>query len=808
METPRSGLTTTVLSALFSPFIRLLDSGSFPKYKGKLELAGLSNNVKIICGAYGVPHVSAGNEEDLFLAQGYLHAQERLWQMDMNRRFLCGRLAEILGNFPVPWKELSSQFHDQNSTDFDFFMRLMGIQRAALASLRLASEDEHRWLNAYSRGVNHYIEKCGRKLPWEFRLLRYEPEPWRPEDSLLVAKGFAFFLSTAFFTRLNTIALAAKLEDFPELLRSLCPTHADPGPTITQSVWNSAEGIWQFMNGVFARGDWSPAGLGSNNWVVAPSRSTTGRPILCNDPHLRLTVPSIWYLLHLKADPSNTQPEGYEVWGASIPGSPCIFLGHNRWISWGVTAALCDDIELYREKTDPLDPDRYLQGDRWFTVDKREEIISVRRSGEVKKIVRSTCHGPVLSDFGGPGASATLSLRWTAHEPSHELRCLYGVNRARDWNEFLDSISYQTAPSLNYVYADCRGNIGYSLAGKIPLRRRIPSLLPLDGWIADNDWQGYIPFSELPRLYNPPEGIIATANNRITDASYPYYLSHFFEPASRIRRIKEFLSAKESLSINDMRILQNDCVSLHAMELIQALKNDLLQISEEKKVLKAAANRLISWDGTCDAASIEPAIFHVFHHRLLANLLVPTLGEDLFTAYVEIFNQCLTPTDQILKDPASPWFAKRPRRELVATSLEEACEELKGKLGGDLELWQWGKIHSVTLKHSLGRIKLLSPLLSLGPFATPGDGTTVNTGFYRHSSPYAHTVGASLRFVIDVGGWEESGFIVPAGQSGHPYSAHYCDQIALWRAGRYLRMGLHEDEGPGENVLTLIPRLP
>jgi penicillin G amidase len=812
METPKSAFIPTVFSALLRPFIRLLDRGSFPKYKGSLHLAGLRDTVKVRWGAYGIPHVYAGNEEDLFLAQGYLHAQERLWQMDMSRRFLSGRVAEVFGNFPIPWKELSSQFRGQNSTDFDYFMRLIGIQHTAVASLELASEYEYRWLNAYSQGVNRYIEQCGRRLPWEFRLLRYDPEPWRPEDSLVIGKGLAFFLSTALFTRLNMIAIAAKLSDHQEMLRSLCPSYPDNGAAITQSAWSSAQSIWQFMNGAFARSHWSTTGHGSNNWVIAPSRSATGRAILCNDPHLRLVVPSIWYLMHLKAETSTIQPNGYEVWGASIPGSPCVQLGHNRWMSWGVTAAVCDDVELFTEKPHPLDPERYLVGDSWFTMDRREEVIGVRRTKEIKRIVRSTRHGPVLSDFGNRlDSSQVLSLRWTAHEPSQEFRCLVGVNQARDWHEFLDSLAYQSAPTLNYVYADCHGNIGYSLAGKIPLRRGVPSLLPLDGWIEDNDWRGYIPFSELPRLYNPPEGVIATANNRIVDASYPYYLSHFFEPPSRICRIKELLAVRESFSINDMEAMQTDLVSLYATELIATLESDLAQVSGERGQHKAAADRLMRWDGTCDEKSVAAAIFHVFHHRLMVNLFVPTLGEDLFAAYVEIFNQSLMPTLQILRDPGSPWFATKSRQELVASSLREACEELKTSLGDDLQLWQWGKIHRLTLNHSLGRIKLLSPLLRIGPFPSPGDGTTINLGFYRHSDPYAHTVGASLRFVIDVGMWRQSGFILTPGQSGHPFSSHYSDQTSLWRAGRYVRIGNGEDETPSENVLSLVPlsaRLP
>ena len=804
METPKSGFIPIVFSALLRPFMRFLDRGSLPKYEGSLQLAGLTDKVKVSWGAYGVPHAYAANEEDLFLAQGYLHAQERLWQMDMSRHFLCGRLAEIFGNFSLPWKELSSQFRGQDSTDFDYFMRLMSIHPSAVASLELASEYEHRQLHAYSQGVNRYIEQCGKRLPWEFRLLRYHPEPWRPEDSLIIAKGFAFFLSTALFTRLNMIAIAAKLDDRPEMLRSLRPTCPDDGPAITQAVWNSTQSIWQFVNGTFARSNWSSAGHGSNNWIIAPSRSATGRAILCNDPHLRLTIPSIWYLMHLKADTSTTRPDGYEVWGASIPGSPCVQLGHNRWISWGVTAAICDDVELYTEKSHPLDPNRYLIGNSWLTMERREEIIKVRRSSEVKKIVRSTCHGPVLSDFNNRSdSSPILSLRWTGHDPSQEFRCLYGVNQARDWHEFLDSIAYHSSPTLNYGYADSGGNIGYSLAGRIPLRRRVPSLLPLDGSMEENNWLGYIPFGELPRIYNPPEGVIATANNRIVGESYPHYLSHFFEPSSRIRRIKELLATKKSLSINDMEAMQNDRVSLYATELIETLKSDLAQVPENSRQLRIAADRLIGWDGTCNEESVESGIFHVFQYRLMANLLVPVLGKDLFSAYLEIFNQSLMPTHRILKDPNSSWFSTTSRQELVAKSLREACAELKTSLGDELELWQWGKIHGLMLSHPLGRIKLLRPLLNIGPFPSPGDGTTINTGFYRYSSPYAHIVGASLRFIIDVGEWAQSGFILGPGQSGRLFSPHYGDQTALWRAGRYFKIGTQEDRTSLESLLLL-----
>ena len=804
METPKSGFFPSVFSALLRPLIRRLDRASAPKYHGTVSIPGLKDKVKIGWQSHGIPHVFASNEIDLFLAQGYLHAQERLWQMEMSRKFLAGRLAEIFGNFPVPWKESTIHFRGRETIELDYFMRLIGIRDASVASLRLSSEEDRQRLDAYSDGVNRYIEGCGKKLPWEFRLLRYQPEPWRPEDSLTIGKGFAFLLSTALFTRLNMIALATKLDDQPEKLRSLFPSYPDDGPAITRASWESTRKLWHFANDTFAGTDLHPAGHGSNNWVIAPHRSSTGNAILCNDPHLRMGLPPIWYLMHLRAEPDPAQPDGYEVWGATIPGIPCAQLGHNRWIAWGVTAAICDDAELYREKTHPLEPDRYLIGHEWRVMETRVERIRIRGKDEIEKKVRSTCHGPVISDFAFSPATEALSLRWTAHDPGQEFRCLYGVTCARNWNDFLASLGFQIAPTLNYVFADREGNIGYSLAGRIPVRPSVPSLLPLEGWNPSNEWRGWVPFSDLPRLYNPPDGIIATANNRIADSSY-LYLSHFFDPPYRIHRIKKLLTAKQTNSLNDMAAIQMDLISCHAKEVIDTLRADLTQLAEKDLKLRTAANSLLSWDGKCDEDSLPTVVFHVFHHHLIANSLLPSLGEELFTAYVEILNQCIVPTDQILKDPASPWFASESRARLVARSLRETCEELSQIFGDDMARWRWGKIHRLTMRHSLGLVKLLHPMLSIGPFPSPGDGTTINAGFYRHSNPYEHTIGASLRYIIDVNDGQRSGFILPSGQSGHVFSPHFKDQTDLWRAGRRISMARAETEARWESCLVLEP---
>lgn len=808
MELPKSGFFSTVFAALLRPFICALDKAAGPAYRGELPLLGLDQPVEVLWDRYAIPHVSARDEHDLFFAQGYLHAQERLWQMEMSRRFLSGRMAEIFGDFPLPWRELSVQFRGRSCVDFDFFVRLLGIRAAAVASLDLLGEEDQGRLRSYCDGVNRYIERCGRKLPWEFRLLRHEPEPWQPADTLTIGKGFALLLSTALYTRLNFIAVAAKLADQPDKLRALFPFYPDDAPVTVRSVWDDARGLWQFSSGILSASEWHPAGNGSNSWAVAPQRSTTGRAILCNDPHLRMTLPSVWYLIHLRADGGAAQPDGYEVWGASIPGAPCIQIGHNRDIAWGITAAVCDDVEIYREKLHPLEPELYLVGQRWEKLKTQRELIAIRRARPLEKIVRMTRHGPAISDFSDmPAGKELLTARWTAHEPSQELHSLYGINCAHNWQQFQESLRHHGAPSLNFIYADRAGNIGYTLAGKIPRRAKVPSLLPVAGWDESNDWLGYIPFEELPRTYNPPEGAVASANNRITDAAYPYYLSHFFEPPHRIRRIEELLARREKFSAEDLAAVQLDHVSLHAKELIATLKDDLTRIPQESPTVKAAANRLLSWDGSCAESSIEAAIFHLFHHRLLVNLLAPALGAEIFPAYVEILNQCIVPTDRILCDSTSPWFAHRPRLALVCLSLRETCAELEEKFGANLETWGWGKIHRLHLNHALGRAKALKSVLGIGPIATAGDGMTINVGFYRHSNPYAQTVGASLRFIAELGDPAISGFVLPSGQSGHPASAHYANQTKLWQEGkRILVSGIKEEEKPGDNRLLLKPQ--
>jgi penicillin amidase len=805
MIKPQRRVTATAFGALLRPWLRRLAKPALPRYRGEITVPGIEKPASVFWQREGIPHVFAASERDLFFAQGFLHAQERLWQMDLNRRFLSGRMAEILGQFPVPWQELTSQFRGADSVDTDYFMRLIGIRRSALSSIAVLSNDDRQRLQAYSDGVNRFIDQCGKRLPLEFRLLRYQPDPWRAEDTLTIGKGFAFLLSLALFTRLNAISVAAKLAGEPEKLRDLYPAHPDGDFTITRALWDATQHIRRFTAGLGEAGG-SAAGHGSNAWVIGPHRSTGGNAILCNDPHLRMTLPSVWYLMHLKAPPGPSQSDGYEVWGATLPGCPGVQVGHNRWIAWGLTAALCDDVEIYREKIHRLEPDRYEVDGQWHLMSRHSETIGIKSKGAVKRIVRWTRHGPVISDFNRQSSkSEVLSLRWTAHEESEDFRALYSLNRARNWDEFLDALAHQSAPTLNFVYADHSGNIGFCLAGKVPLRSGVPSVLPIEGWRSDNEWHGFIPFRDLPRLFNPPEGVIASANNSIVDKAYPYYLSRFFEPPYRVRRINELLAARKMHSLETMSAAQRDVVSHHAKELIETLNTELANIGGAGSPLSIAAHRLLRWDGHCGAHSTAATIFHVFHHRLMRSLLVPSLGEDLFVTYVEIFNQSIAPVEKLLREPDSSWLGGRSRAELVHSALAEACAELAESLGPDQNRWEWGRLHTLTLNHPFSRVSFLRSLLCAGPFPSAGDNFTINLGFYRHSNPYQHIVGPAMRMIVETGQSLRSKFSLPSGQSGHPFSQHYLDQVARWQSHDYIELSGAEEEIRNWPLLLLKP---
>jgi len=815
-----------LLASLLTPLLRFAARKNLPQRRGVVELPGLGQDVRVRWDPYAIPYLEARSEADLFFAQGYVHAQDRLWQMDLNRHFFSGRLAEIFGDRPLPRGDFTRHLRSGTMVGVDHFIRLLGIRHTAAISQPLLSERSAQAVEAYCAGVNVYMDRHQRRLPVEFRMLRCQPAPWEPVDCLTLAKGFSLMLSSALVTRLTFLALNGRLENDPEKLRSLMPRYPSWGATVSRALSDHGGALLRFVNGTFAENPLTPRAQGSNGWAVDAGRSAENHALLCNDMHLRMTMPGVWYLNHLRTVTDSAETPAFEAAGVSLPGSPLVYVGHNRDMAWGFIAALCDDGDLYRERLHPEQPNLYRTPDGWAEFESRPETITVRGGRQLETVIRHTRHGPVLSDILPPASDDTdasnrdtgtppssnsdvpdrevLSFRWIAHMPGNEVGLLDGVNRARDWNDFLAGMAQHVTPSLNCVYADNRGNIGYALAGRVPLRRRQePSWLPLEGWNAAHDWAGTIPFDELPRLYNPPEGIVASANNRIADPGYPYYLSDLFEPPYRIERIRHLLTRSTRLNMEDMARIQLDTRSVQAERLLSALRPELSEIAREEPALRHCVELLEEWDYDCTVQSAGAAVFHVLYHRLMWNLWGETLGDELFASYTEILNQPVAPLDDILTDPASVWFRGTTRKEVLTTSLREAHAELTKRQGSTPTDWSWGRLHTLTLAHALGNNNWLAPFFSLGPFPVDGDGVTVSNSYYRHSRPYDQAVGASMRMLVTLSDPIRSSVIIVPGQAGNPASPQYRDQFELWRSGRAISLAESEEEMRDWPVLVL-----
>ena len=792
-----------LLASLLTPLLRLAARKNLPTRRGTVHLPGLDKDVRVRWDPFAIPYITAHGEADLFFAQGYLHAQDRLWQMDLNRRFFSGRLAELFGDRPLPRGDFTRHLKTGNMAGVDHFIRLLGLRHTATLSLPLLSERSARAIDAYCAGVNAYMDRPRRRLPVEFRLLRHQPTPWEPADCLVLVKGFSLMLSSALVTRLTFLALHGRLENDHEKLQSLMPRYPSWGPTTTRALADHGAALLRFVNGSFADNPLTPRGQGSNGWAVDANHSVEGHALLCNDMHLRMTLPGVWYLNHLRtvADTAGTQP--FQASGVSLPGSPLVYVGHNRNLAWGFVAGLCDDADLYREQIHPEKPELYRTPDGWAEFERRSETIAVRGGRPVETVIRSTRHGPVLSDILPPQSRDSefpdrevLSFQWIAHTPGNELGLLDGVNRARDWSEFLSGMAQHVTPSLNCVYADNRGNIGYALTGKVPLRpRQEPSWLPLEGWNAAHDWTGTIPFDEMPRLYNPPEGIVANANNRVADPDYPYYLSDLFEPPYRIERIRHLLTRENSMDLETMARIHLDTRSVQAERLLNALRPELREIARKEPSLHPSVELLEEWDFDCRAESAGAALFHVLYHRLMRNIWERDLGEELFLSYTEILNQAVAPLDDILVDAGSVWFREIPRKDVLAASLREAQAELTKQQGPAPTEWSWGRLHTLTLAHALGNKKWLAPFFSLGPYPVDGDGVTVSNSYYRHSRPYDQAVGASMRMLVTLSDPIRSRFVIVPGQAGNPASPHYRDQVEFWETGHTIPCADSDVEG-------------
>jgi len=740
------------------------------------RLEGLKDRVEIRFDEWGIPHIEARTLADLFFAQGFVHGRDRGWQMRFNRLVALGRLSEVFGPMGL---------------EMDRFARGVGWAEHARAGLERIPPPLRSLLEAYAAGVTAAF-RCG-PSGIEDRLVPLPDFPWTPLHSAAWGLVVAWSLSWNWDSELCRVAMAQALG---ERAADLEP-EAVFGETAlfpeTMGIEPMAERLLS-MYGALARWLGPREGIGSNNWVVAGSRTATGQPLLANDPHLPLSLPNLWYEQHLVCE-----PEGFAVAGVTVPGLPGVVLGHNAAIAWGATAVLADTQDWFIERFDPENPLRYETPEGWAEAEVREIEIRVRGARAPERFrMRVTRHGPVLTDLlpeyepeGIPWPRAGLALAWAGAQAETWWEAILRLNRASGWEEFREALRRWPAPVLNFVYADREGHIGYQMAGRIPIRRQGHGLVPVPGWSGEFDWVGEIPFEALPFAFDPPEGQVVTANHRIVGPRYPYFISAEWMPDHRARRIRERLESTPALTAADCLTIQTDVVSLGALE----WKPWLAQVEPGDADEAWLLAQVKAWDGRMDAGAVAPTVVAAVEWRLLRRLLEPRLrsawrrylGESLnvFLPGHSFYRTAPHALRALLRRGDPFWLGERPAVEWVAEAFREAVRWLRKRLGQDPTRWTWGRIHRVTLRHVLGQAPALAPLFNRGPFPLGGDGDTpLQAGF--QGNQLGGSLGAlpSWRFVADLSDWDRCLAVLPGGQGGSPTSRHYFDQFPLWHAGR------------------------
>ncbi len=772
---------------------------SFPERNGSLHLHGLSQEVKIYRDSYGVPHIIASSDHDAYFAVGFVHAQERLWQMELVRRAGTGRLSEVLG---------------EPALKTDKMFRTLGLWRKTLQIYAAIDDTTKAALEAYAEGVNAYIATHKGSYPIEFDMLNIEPEPWRVEHSILVSRLMAWELN---YSRWVDIVLGQLVERFGEVrARELFPAWPNDAPLIVppqlrgKKVSRLADEFFDAERSYRALVGMADMQTGSNAWVVAGAKTVSGKPLLANDPHLFLTAPARWFDLHVITPTLDVQ-------GVSIVGVPFVIIGRNRSIAWGVTNAMLDDEDFYVERVDSLQhPSKYLMNNEWRPIQERVDTILVKDSAPVLLTTYSTHRGPIVNRMEPSAdlARSLLSMRWTGNEISNEAKAFYLVNRARTWDEFKQGLRHFAVPAQNFVYADVEGNIGYYTGGKLPIRSVKGPTLPLPGWTDEFDWKGFVRFEDMPQRLNPVEGFIATANNKIVDDTYRYYISNYWEPPWRAERITAVLNEEEKISADDCKRLQLDLFSPHAKNLVPIILHAYQNIIVDDTNVATALSYMRNWNYEMRTEDVATTLFESTFLHIVHNTFQDEFGPQLLGLYDTLASIPMTVTTRLLQDSASVWFddITTPQREyrddIIRLSLREAIQELKETLGGELKEWQWGRVHQVTFGHVFGQNKLLRSIFNVGPFGRGGSHSTVSKGDFRLAAPYVNTVGPSTRQIFDLSDVNGTFAVTPPGETGHAFDKHYQDQMTLWLNGGYrsVVMDIDRIEKSCRDLLILEPQ--
>lgn len=787
---------------------------SLPQTDGTLYLSGPSAPITIARDEHGIPHISAATDHDLFFAMGFVHAQDRLWQMEMSRRAGKGRLAEILGATAV---------------DIDKYFRTLGFADRAASAWELLDEETRASLQVYADGVNAFLQTRKGALPPEFILTGAKPEPWHPVDTLVWQKMMWLSLSGNMRQELARARLLTRLS--PEQVHALYPTYpGDKEPPFPNLATLYAS--LPLERAIAMIGEEPPEGIGSNNWVVSGERTESGKPLLANDPHLGLTTPNIWYMVRL-----HNSTSGSNLVGASFAGSPSIILGRNDRIAWGFTNTAPDIQDLFLEKL--VDGGkRYLTPDGPADFKVREELIKVKGGEDILLKVRETRHGPVMDDaLSSPKEfledGYVLSLQWTALlEEDTAVKGLLSLAHAKSFEEFQAAGRFYFGPEQNMIFADTDGNIGYYAPALVPIRHpdnEIMGRLPSPGWIAKYDWQGYIPYENLPTRFNPEGGIIATANEKIVSDDYPHFITRDWAKPYRGNRIRHLLQATEKHTLNSFDELQSDITSDMARELAPLMAASLKTNKDWQEFSEAMAN----WNGEMSVDRPEPLIFYSWLRNYQESLIADELGDmyaDFRRLRPRLIKSSLFWSDiprtkiapayyelpPLKREQALAWCdntstidTKETCNQLAQAAFKKTIEELSAAYGPNWTAWHWGSQHILTQVHRpFSQVPVLKNFFEI---ETPISGSThtINVAgvSQAENAKNRSTFGPSYRGIFDLSNLDNSLYAHPTGQSGNPLSSHYDDLFPLWRDGEYFTIPT-SDAVPvdAEHKLTLVPK--
>ncbi|MGE7091367.1 penicillin acylase family protein [Lysinibacillus sp. NPDC048646] len=764
-----------VLLVVFIGFTWFMNK-SKPIIEGDLAVSVLDQDVTVTRDDKGVPHILAETDADLYRAQGYVQAQDRLFQMDLARRQASGRLSEVIGEATI-------------NTDKHFLT--FSLRDAAEKSLSAYDAESKQVLEWFAEGVNAFITQAkeNNTLSYEFALLGYEPEEWSVVDSLTIGKYMAYDLGGNW----NTLAFRHwALQNFDEeKAKELFIKYPDNASSIIEANIENPVAVAGQFNTDLLPNEFN----GSNNWVVSGDKTKSGFPILADDPHLGLSTPSIWYQMHLQSPEQN-------VSGVIFAGIPGIILGHNDDIAWGVTNVGPDVQDLYIEIPNPDNPTQFRYDGEWEQAEVREESIKVKDGKTVDFDVVVTRHGPIMTDlaFKDTEPSAQFSMQWTALQSTAELRAIIGFNKANSWDDFEKALEDFKAPAQNFVFASKDGTIAYKANGEIPIRKQGEGQLPVPGDSSDYGWEGFIPWDELPTVVNPKEGFIATANNEVIGEEYPYHLTDFWAQPYRYERIKEVLEANDSLTIEDMMNLQMDQHNLYAREFLPDLLTSLKAQDKDGKYAEVIT-QLVNWDMVDAKESSAPLVFHTLMEQLQEVLFKDEMPLDMYNLMAGKYNI----TDQLLRQAyageKSTWIEEQGGVDaIVYEALERSIALIENRFGTNVSKWQWGDFHQLTFDHTLGSASpILAAYFNAKKVPIGGSKVTVQAADDDMDGNVDH--GASWRFVADVGDLSSAYHIVGPGQSGHVKSKWYQDQVEDWANGNYHETSVKKDDIKGQTLL-------